>query len=313
MNTVTKATATVSPVRDDSEHGAFDVILSTADLDRDGDMLHASEWKTPLPETITFDSDHGMSVATTVGSGRPFINKSGQLQVRGTFASTPHAQEVRALVNEGHIRTVSVAFSTENSKKTGKPSRELLNGAFVAVPANPNAVVLSSKAAKPAVADPGYRDDKLPRYPLHSPNHVLMSALDFADEKNAYPKKKAKKIKKRIRAAADDFDMTKSAKTTAKKAKTQTGALDDADKDRVEPTLNDRLQRIHDAAVDLGANCPYPGDPPFAPGNPLSDKPQDDTKKPAKPKKSKSTRAKRLSKNAAALRAQIIATRLAAL
>lgn len=144
---VTKATATVETVESENPNGEFDVILSTNTLDRDGDELQPDEWKTPLPDHITFDSDHGMSVATTVGSGKPFINDEGKLQVRGTFASTEHAQNVRTLVNEGHIKTTSVAFMERKGKKDTKTERELLNGAFVAVPANAEAVVLSSKAA----------------------------------------------------------------------------------------------------------------------------------------------------------------------
>src|SRR5581483_6057622 len=150
MDVVTKAEGTVTPVEDStSKHGQFDVILSTSSLDRDGDELHPDEWKTPLPDKITFDSDHGMSLATCVGSGKPFINDAGQLQVRGTFASTPHGQAVRTLVNEGHIDRVSVAFrNLPKTSKDSKPMRELLNGAFVAVPANDEARVLASKAVK---------------------------------------------------------------------------------------------------------------------------------------------------------------------
>ena len=154
MDVVTKATGTVEPVDNpSSRHGEFDVILSTSALDRDGDELHPDEWKTPLPDKITFDSDHGMSVATCVGSGKPFINDAGQLQVRGTFASTPHGQAVRTLVNEGHIDRVSVAFMEHKTQKSGKPVRELLNGAFVAVPANPEARVLASKAVDASLTD----------------------------------------------------------------------------------------------------------------------------------------------------------------
>ena len=154
MDVVTKATGTVEPVDNpSSKHGEFDAILSTSALDRDGDELHPDEWKTPLPDKITFDSDHGMSVATCVGSGKPFINDAGQLQVRGTFASTPHGQAVRTLVNEGHIDRVSVAFMEHKTQKSGKPVRELLNGAFVAVPANPEARVLASKAVDASLTD----------------------------------------------------------------------------------------------------------------------------------------------------------------
>lgn len=153
MDVVTKATGTVTTVEDSlSKNGEFDVILSTKALDRDGDQLHPDEWMQPLPDKINFDSDHGMSVATCVGSGKPFLNESGQLQVRGTFASTPHGQSVRSLIKEGHIDSVSVAFRAVKTEKDGKPRRELLNGAFVAVPANPEAKVLAVKSAK--YADP---------------------------------------------------------------------------------------------------------------------------------------------------------------
>ncbi|HET8768680.1 MAG TPA: hypothetical protein VFM86_15245 [Pedococcus sp.] len=135
---------------DDSGPGAFEVILSAPTKDRDGDTLLPDEWKQPLPEHITFDIDHGMDVASTVGSGTPRIDDNGNLVVSGTYSSLPRAQEVRTLVNEGHIRTTSVAFMTEKSQKDGKTVavRELLNGAFVAVPSNREALVLSSKGMK---------------------------------------------------------------------------------------------------------------------------------------------------------------------
>lgn len=148
MTVITKD-ATIQNVGPDEGSGEFEVILSAPTLDRDGDTLLPEEWKQPLPDHITFDMDHGMSVATTVGSGVPSIDPaSGNLVVRGTYSSLPRAQEVRTLVNEGHIRTTSVAFMTEKSQqKDGKTvvQRELLNGAFVAIPSNREAVVLNSK------------------------------------------------------------------------------------------------------------------------------------------------------------------------
>lgn len=136
---------------DDTGPGSFEVILSAPTKDRDGDTLLPEEWKQPLPDHITFDADHGMSVATTVGSGVPRIDEeTGNLVVSGTYSSLPRAQEVRTLVNEGHIRTTSVAFMSEKTEKDGKTTatRELLNGAFVAIPSNREALVLSSKSAK---------------------------------------------------------------------------------------------------------------------------------------------------------------------
>lgn len=142
--------ATITPTGTDTDFpGTFEVVLSAPTLDRDGDTLLPEEWKTPLPDKITFDADHGMSVASTVGSGVPSINEKGQLVVQGTYSSLPRAQEVRTLVNEGHINTTSVAFMTmPKTSKNSAPVRELLNGAFVAIPSNREALVMSSKTAK---------------------------------------------------------------------------------------------------------------------------------------------------------------------
>lgn len=143
--------ATVKTIEDESPNGSFDVILSAQTKDRDGDTLKSDGWKQPLPDHIPFDIDHGMSVEKTVGSGKPFINENGDLQVRGTFASTPLGQQTRTLINEGHIKTTSVAFMNEKvPQKDGKSTviRELLNGAFVAIPSNREALILSAKGIK---------------------------------------------------------------------------------------------------------------------------------------------------------------------
>lgn len=129
--------------------GEFEVILSAPTLDRDGEVIDSNAFD-PLPDHITFDTDHGLSVATTVGSGVPRY-EDGVLKVTGTYSSIPRAQEVRTLVAEGHIRTTSVAFmAPKREVKDGVPHvtrAELLNGAFVPVPANREAVVLAAKSA----------------------------------------------------------------------------------------------------------------------------------------------------------------------
>jgi hypothetical protein len=147
---VIRKDATITNTTEDFP-GSFEVILSAPTKDRDGDTLLPDEWKMPLPDHITFDSDHGMTVATTVGSGVPRIDEeTGNLVVAGSYSSLPRAQEVRTLVNEGHIRTTSVAYMTEKTQKDGKSvaQRELLNGAFVAIPSNREALVLASKGVK---------------------------------------------------------------------------------------------------------------------------------------------------------------------
>jgi HK97 family phage prohead protease len=135
---------------DDSEypHGEFVAILSKPTTDRDNEVVAAKAFD-PLPDHITIDIDHALKTAGVVGSGTPYYD-GDTLMVKGRFASTALGQEVRALVAEGHIRTMSVAFrKAQKEAKDGATvitKAELLNAAFVAVPANPEALVLSSKA-----------------------------------------------------------------------------------------------------------------------------------------------------------------------
>lgn len=144
------ALAEVKTAQTDDPNGAFEAVLSAPTLDRDGEIIDAKAFD-PLPDHITIDMDHGLSMATTVGSGEPYYD-GDILKVRGTFSSIPRAQEARALVAEGHIRTMSVAFiRTDLTKAAGdEPPHikrgELLNAAFVAVPSNRDALVLSAKA-----------------------------------------------------------------------------------------------------------------------------------------------------------------------
>jgi HK97 family phage prohead protease len=153
---VTKAVGLVETTETEDPNGAFDVILSAATLDRDGEVIDSRAFD-PLPDHVPFDIDHGMTVQTTVGSGQPYYDDAGSLRVKGTFASTPLAQEVRTLVSEGHIRTTSVTFMSADREPDEKgvmhvKTAELLNGTFTPVPSNRQAVVLSAKAVQ-AVTD----------------------------------------------------------------------------------------------------------------------------------------------------------------
>ncbi len=133
-----RAQATVAPGDDPGE---FDMILSNGALDRDGETLNLSDWAQPLPDTIPINANHSKDVSDIIGSGVPFFDSEGNLRVRGTFASNAAAQHIRSLVNEGHLRSVSVEFL-----RTEK-GNVLVGGAFVNVPANPEARVLASKAS----------------------------------------------------------------------------------------------------------------------------------------------------------------------
>lgn len=132
---------------DDSPNGSFEVILSAQTLDRDGEVIDAKAFE-PLPESIPFHAFHDFS--DPIGRGVPFYD-GDVLKARGTYASTPRAQEIRTLVTEGVIGHTSVGFMAA-SRKDGDDdaphitSAELLEGSFVSVPSNREAAVLLSKA-----------------------------------------------------------------------------------------------------------------------------------------------------------------------
>ena len=148
MKVIHKDASVTAP--DDTFPGTFEAILSAPTKDRDGETLLPTEWKQPLPDHITVDMDHEMTVAGTIGSAKPWIDEKGNLRISGRFASTAKAQEVRTLMQEGHINRTSVAFMSEKTHKDGVSSvtREVLNAAVVAIPANREAVVLSAKGLK---------------------------------------------------------------------------------------------------------------------------------------------------------------------
>lgn len=153
MEVYGKAVATIESTDDDKfgPNGGFTAVLSTPSLDRDGDRLHRDEWKEFTQQRYPLDIDHGMSVADTVGSFVPYWDED-RLMMDAAFAKSAKAQDVRDLVTPDengirHIGSVSVAFMTDKTKKSGEPQRELLNAGIVAIPSNRDAVILASKAA----------------------------------------------------------------------------------------------------------------------------------------------------------------------
>jgi hypothetical protein len=141
-----RATAAVSTSDDEDANGSFDIILSTATKDREGEVVSPKSWKLPLPASIPINVDHSPSVSDVIGSGRPFLDADGNLRVVGKFASSAAAQHVRGLVAEGHVQSVSVEFLRRKGAD-GQPVNELVGGAFVSLPANPEARVLAAKSA----------------------------------------------------------------------------------------------------------------------------------------------------------------------
>ena len=268
MNIVSKAVATIqdSPDVDFGPNGGFIAVLSTPSEDRDGDQLERRGWIDPLPQRYALDIDHGMSIRDTVGSFEPYF-EGDALMMKAYFASTTQAQETRTLVDEGHIRTVSVAFMNHKSKKdAGSPYRELLNAGIVAVPSNRDAVILASKAAD-ALRDALKADPE----------------GDWVDE---LTKAVSETLGVKTSGDNDDLEEDEDAEAKAKKSDDEDDEEDDGEEGRegakgiyvdVIPRINPEvwskaiasqlkaaggemalISAIHDASVHLGAQCVVP-------------------------------------------------------
>lgn len=143
----TFAVAVVKSAESDNPSGEFEVILSAETVDRDGEVIDAKAFE-PLPDSIPFHAFHDFH--DPIGRGVPFY-EGDILKARGTFASTPRAQEIRTLVAEGVIGHTSVGFMAAVRKDAGDDAPhvtkgELLEGSFVSVPSNRDAAVLMAKA-----------------------------------------------------------------------------------------------------------------------------------------------------------------------
>ncbi len=152
------AMAEVKSLAGDSPNGEFEVILSAATVDRDGEVIDAKAFE-PLPDSIPFHAFHDFH--DPIGRAEPYYD-GDVLKARGVFASTPRAQEIRTLVAEGIIGHTSVGFMAA-TRADGEDAPhitkgELLEGSFVSVPSNREAAVLMAKSYAKAGARNSTKD-----------------------------------------------------------------------------------------------------------------------------------------------------------
>lgn len=162
METTTKAGKFIAEIKSTTAttkapSGSFEAVLSMPTVDRDREVIDAKAFE-PLPDHITIDIDHAMTVEKTVGSGRPYYD-GAVLKFEGTYASHPLAQMVRSLVDEGHIRTMSVAYMNghyeidDNDGLAHLRKGELLNAGIVGIPSNREALITASKSLAAEVVE----------------------------------------------------------------------------------------------------------------------------------------------------------------
>lgn len=131
---------------DDKDYGTFKVIISTEDVDRQGESVLLSGWDLSfykLNPVVLWAHDYSqmpIGVCTSIDIA------DGKLVAEGKFAPTDFAQDVRKLYDLGMLRTTSVGFIPKewHASEGGVITRaELLEFSFVPVPANPYALSMN--------------------------------------------------------------------------------------------------------------------------------------------------------------------------
>lgn len=147
----------VGAVKAIAEGAQFEGWASTSDLDRQGDVVEPSAFARSLPAFLRngpifwAHAEAYDPLAKPIGKavdGR--IERDG-LWIRAKWASTPEAEEVRSLVLDGIVNSLSIGFNPvtmHRDKQTGVnviTDLDLLEVSVVTIPANPAAVITAAK------------------------------------------------------------------------------------------------------------------------------------------------------------------------
>jgi len=130
--------------KDAVEKDLFEAIASTDAIDRDGETIDPKGWELENFKNnpvLLFAHDYKQP---PVGKFVDIETRDDGLLGKFKFASTERAQELKTLVKEGILNTLSVGFMTKESdakdaKKITK--QELLEVSLVPVPSNAEAVI----------------------------------------------------------------------------------------------------------------------------------------------------------------------------
>lgn len=127
----------------DATKRSFVFIASDSSIDRDGDSLTQNNWDlTNYMLNPVVLADHDYQVRSVVAKSLSIGVDGDKLMFEPSFAdaeTSPFADMTYRLLLGGYLNTCSVGFIDNGSTK------ELLEVSIVAVPANPNAIVLAVK------------------------------------------------------------------------------------------------------------------------------------------------------------------------
>ncbi len=132
-----------------TDAGMFEVVISTADQDRQGEVIDQSGWDFTNyknnPIVLWGHNYFDLPIGITDDI---YTNDKGQTVAKGRFApedANPFAQQVRKLYDAKIVRTTSVGFIAREMEGNVITKAELLEFSFVPVPANPMALSLAKE------------------------------------------------------------------------------------------------------------------------------------------------------------------------
>lgn len=194
---VKQLTANIVDTNEDA--GGWTAVASSASIDRDAERIAPGAFR-PLPVSVPVHDGHplGRDVAPSVrqvGRARPYYD-GDTLYVEGKFSSSPQAQQLREMVLEGTIDSMSIMFHNPTRKTVaGVPtivSGELLAVDFVSVPSNRDARVLSVRGFTDTTTDTTGARAMVDRFIAES--KLAMAELDAMDAVNALAQDPLQKV-----------------------------------------------------------------------------------------------------------------------
>lgn len=141
--------AVVEKMKSDvADNGTFEFIISTEDVDRQGEIVMQNGWDLTHYKNnpvVLFAHDYSQ---LPIGCADEVYVENKKLIAKGRFASAeanPVAQQCRKLYDEKILRTTSVGFIPREMDGNKITKAELLEFSLVPVPANPNALSLAKE------------------------------------------------------------------------------------------------------------------------------------------------------------------------
>lgn len=131
--------------RDIAIAGYLSTFRNTTPADRDGDYVVSGAFKDSIARFMlnpVMLADHDKSVGSVVGRFTSMREDNKGLYIEGVLSNAPGLEDVRQLVAEGHLRTMSMGgLFYYKDDGHGIERVDLYEGSLVPIPANPDALI----------------------------------------------------------------------------------------------------------------------------------------------------------------------------